>query len=742
VIPPSKPLDEDRRLASLHNLCLLDTAPDEAFDRVTRLAARLFQVPIALVSLVDAERQWFKSRHGLETHETPRTVSFCGHAILGDGPFVIADALADERFHDNPLVTGDPGIRFYAGQPLRAPDGALVGVLCILDRRPRVLDSTDLDALQDLAALVEGELTLAKAVDLQREVQYREREATALFEVARQLSATLDVEQVLDIITKQTVEALRCDAAGVYRYSEARGGLVFVRGWNMDPHVTRVLVLQPGEGIGGRAYAERRPVWTRDRLSDPNLRYSTGNTGLLRAAGSHRAYLAVPIMVRGEVFGVLIAQHTQPHDHSAREVNLIANLAAQAATSIENALLYAAEATAREVAEAATRAKSQFLAGMSHELRTPLNSVIGFANVLLKNKAGTFRAPEVTYLHRIVANGTHLLGLINDILDLSKIEAGRLELSIAPVALDELVRETLAQLESQVRDRPVSLVAELPEAMAPVDTDAGKLKQVLINLIGNALKFTERGSVTVRVAVDQARRPHRIDVVDTGVGVAADQQALIFEAFRQGDNTTARRYGGTGLGLTISRALLDRMGATLALERTVGKGSTFSIVLAPAPRGDGAVADQPPRAPATPRPTATPIRVRARPARPLPASLREALVLIVNDESDSRIILSHLIRDFGCQVIAAASAEQGLQAAREHAPDLIMLDLLMPGMTGREMLATMHADPSLRDIPVIVVSIVAGELQGTIVGPVDFVDKPADRDRLLEVITSQLRPAD
>jgi signal transduction histidine kinase/CheY-like chemotaxis protein len=580
--------------------------------------------------------------------------------------------------------------------------------------------------------------TSATNAQLYAETEAREREATALFEVSRRLSSTLDVEQVLDIVTENTLQALGCNAAGVYRWSDARGGLVFVRGANMDPHVTRVLVLKTGEGIGGRAFAERRPVWTRDRLSDLNLSYSPGNTALLLAAGSHRAYLAVPIEVRGDVFGVLIAQHTEPHDYTAREVNLLANLSAQAATAIENGLLYAGEAAAREAAEMATRAKSQFLAGMSHELRTPLNSVIGFANVLVKNKAGNLRPEDLTYLNRIVANGTHLLGLINDILDLSKIEAGRVELTLAPVLLADLVRETLAQLESHVRDRPVALTAEVPENLAPLETDSGKLKQVLINLVGNALKFTEHGSVTVRVVADLTRRARRIDVVDTGIGIAPEQQAQIFEAFRQADNTTARRYGGTGLGLTISRALMDRMGGRITVSSTLGTGSTFSIVL---PQTAGGGWTLPPPAPAVPTPAPV-AHSRSRTRRPPPASLSETLVLIVDDESDSRILLSHLIQEFGCQVIMAPSAEQGLQVAREHSPDVIVLDLLMPGMTGREMMAAMHADAALRDIPVIVVSIVAGELQGAIVGPVDFLDKPADRDRLLEVLSSQLRPSE
>ncbi len=387
--------------------------------------------------------------------------------------------------------------------------------------------------------------------------------------------------------------------------------------------------------------------------------------------------------------------------------------------------------SSKEAAESANRAKSEFLANMSHELRTPLNSVIGFANILLKNKPGNLRAEDLSFLERIGVNGKHLLGLINQILDLSKIEARKVELELTLASLPTLVQEIIDQFEGQLRGREIQLVAELPQPMAPLETDAGKLKQVIINLIGNALKFTERGSVTVRIEVaPQSRQPKRIEVIDTGIGIPPDRLAAVFEAFQQADSSTARKYGGTGLGLTISKALCELMGYQIAVSSEVGKGTTFSVELLAAPKPKAPPAEAPAMLTGAPSPPSL------EQPKPLPelAPLKDRLVLVVDDEDDSRILLTNLTEECGYRVITADSGELALRRAREVRPDLILLDLMMPQMDGWQVLTALKADPELQNIPVVVASIVARENRGTLFGAVDVLQKPVVREDLLRVL--------
>jgi PAS domain S-box-containing protein len=379
---------------------------------------------------------------------------------------------------------------------------------------------------------------------------------------------------------------------------------------------------------------------------------------------------------------------------------------------------------ARDAAEAASRAKSDFLARMSHELRTPLNSIIGFANVLLKNKHGELSEGDLSYLNRIATNGRHLLGLINDILDLSKIEAGHMTLELAPVLFDALVRDTVDEIEGTTRERTVTLRAELPTTVLPIESDEARMRQVLVNLIGNALKFTEQGEVVVRLDVDEAGYPTRLEVRDTGIGIPAGRLDAIFNVFEQAESMINRRFGGTGLGLAISRSLCELMGHRLEVASVEGEGTTMTVVL-----GD----------------TSQPMRRGTPPSAPAVSGAPPAVavvvpdaggqtVLVVDDDADARLLLGHLLEEAGCRIVTAASGVEALRLAREVHPALIFLDLRLPRISGFDVLRILLADESLRETPVVIASVVASESRSALNGAAALLDKPLERAAVFDVL--------
>lgn len=545
------PENEGDRLQKLLDYKILDTGPEKAFDRITRIVAETIGVPIALVSLIDTDRQWFKSRYGLDAEQTPRDAAFCAHAILGDQVFVIEDAHLDERFADNPLVTGDPSVRFYAGAPLITPDGHKLGTLCAIDRVPRKISNEHLQLIEDLASLVVDEIELQRALRL----------------------AVSNVEEQNDL---------------------------------------------------------------------------------------------------------------------------------------------------RVAAEAANTVKSQFLASMSHEIRTPLNAVIGLTGLVLETD---LNEAQRDHLSNVSLAGKNLLGLINDILDFSKIEAGKLDTDNVHFSVKDVLENLESIIEPQAEENGNTLVIEVgPTVPDGLSGDPLRIGQILINLVGNAVKFTKDGTVTVSVSIDDNQDRILFTVSDTGIGMSLAQVDKLFQPFTQANQTVTREFGGTGLGLTISQRLVELLGGTICVTSDAGNGSTFMFRL-PLPASD---AEQ--KSDASRIQSKTDIQNEGD---------QDIVILLVEDNEMNQMVAKGVLEGAGFQIDLAVNGQEAIDMIGERGEAFyrtVLMDIQMPKMDG--LTATKHIRQQLgfKNLPVLAMTANAMDKEREecmTAGMNDHVAKPINAKELI-----------
>jgi GAF domain-containing protein len=504
-----------------------------------------------------------------------------------------ATAAGESRIVQYADVPNDP--RVPARYRERARARGYRALMCVPMMRDQVAIGTIAVARQDPVLFSEQQVQLIKTfadqaviaienVRLFTELQTRTRELTrsvqqltALGEVGQAVSSTLDLERVLTTIASRASQLAGTDTCTVYEYDEGRGEFHLRATHGVDDRVlalTRVRPIRRGEGVGGRVAETRLPVQIEDVAED--AAYQGSLRDALLQAGV-RSVLAIPLLREDRLSGMLIVSRKTTGRFAEEVVALLQTFGTQSAIAIQNARLYRElEAKGGEL-EAASRHKSQFLANMSHELRTPMNAIIGYTELIADGIYGAVPEPMRDVLTRVDASGRHLLGLINDVLDLSKIEAGQLTLSLSEYSMKEIVESVLAAADPLAAEKRLNLVIDLPPDLPTGRGDQRRLAQVLLNLVGNAIKFTDEGHVAVRVGA--AAGMFVIAVSDTGPGIPRADQERIFEEFQQADTSHTRPKGGTGLGLAIARRIVTMHGGRIWVESTPGAGATFRITI-------------------------------------------------------------------------------------------------------------------------------------------------------------------
>lgn len=695
------------------------SAPETVLTTVVESARRLCRSDAAhLYLLEDGFYQLIKSTGLTEEsirfiEEHPVSVdrdTLIGRVGLDRIAQQIPDVLVDPDYgrHDLQRVTG---FRTGMGAPMLVDD-QVVGALVLWRNDVHPFDEREtaiVTAFAGQAAMAINSVKLVQQLESRSaELANKVAELEALREVGEAVGSSLDVDHVLSTIAMHAVRLSGTDGGSIMEYSEPDRCFTVRSVYRTDPEVVdrlRAVRIDLDETLVGRAAKERRPI----AVSDLDTVDLDSHLRILHEDG-WRSLAAVPMLREAQVVGSLIVRRKRTGTFTEETLDLLETFASQSALALVNAQLFRELKEQSLELELASRHKSEFLASMSHELRTPLNAVLGFSEVLLEGMFGDINERQEEYLRDIHGSGKHLLELLNEILDLSKVEAGRMELEYSSFDLRSQLDAAVSMLRERAAVHAIEVGVEVGDGVTELYSDELRVKQVLLNLITNAIKFTgDGGTVVVRAERDGGEV--LITVTDTGIGVPEADRERIFESFQQGRRGSSREEG-TGLGLTLSRRLVELLGGRMWLESEVGRGSTFGFSL--------------------------PAREAGEVGRPDAGKVSQTCgeVVVIEDDRPSLDLLSAYLSGAALKVTPARDGQSGLAAIRRSRPDAVLLDIRLPGIDGWAVLKALQADPETRDIPVIVVSIVDERARGAAMGAAGYLVKPVGRNDLLSALAA------
>jgi signal transduction histidine kinase/CheY-like chemotaxis protein len=696
-------------------------------ETVVESARKLCAADAAQVFLVDGDRYRFAHGSGM----TPEYREFiASNPMVLDRGTLNGRVGLDRRATQITDVLADPdygladaqrmaGYRTVMGVPMLL-DGEVVGMLSVWRTQVHRFSDRAVEVLTAFAAQV---ALAVRAVDLVRALESRTDELgrkvtqlEALGAVGQAVSSSLNLTEVLNTIITQAVRLSGSDGGSIYEFDEDAREFRVETVCGTSPEAfdaLRCARIGLDDTFIGKAATLGRPLELtdlRDAPLDPHLN-ALAETGW-------RSLVAVPMLREGRIVGAMVIRRHTPGRIPHEMYDLLETFASQSALALINAQLYRQlERQSAELA-VASQHKSEFLASMSHELRTPLNAIIGFSEVLLERMFGELNERQDDYLRDIWSSGKHLLELLNDILDLSKIEAGQMVLNRSEFAVSESLEYCLSLVRERALKQRIHLSLEVHPEVGMLDADRLRFRQVVLNLLSNAVKFTsDGGRVDVRASI--SGQDLVVLVADTGVGVPAEDRERIFDSFQQGTRFSGQ-VEGTGLGLTLSKRILELHGGRIWVESEAGEGSTFGFAL-PA-RSEGPTSKPVPQAGLASGTTMGPA------AGPGPT------VVVVEDDRRSFDLLRVYLEAAGARVVSARDGKEGLDTVRRLSPAGVILDIILPGIDGWEVLAQLKADPGTAAIPVVVVSMLDERGRGFALGAAEYLVKPVGKEQLLAAL--------